>query len=222
VLSQTNGHKYMLITLEGIDGSGKSSVAAFLAEALKNQNISVMLTREFGGSPLGKYLRTILHDRPFELCDKAEFLLIAADRAQHIAQIVSPALAANTVVISDRMADSSLAYQGFGRGLDSETIRSINRWAMNGLEPDLTLYFRLDYATAYSRLEARNKQLTAFEKEKKLFFDRVITGYETIFAGRDKLAVIDAALPLHEVQQRAVQIVVDALAAHTAQKVSEF
>lgn len=201
----------MLISLEGIDGSGKSSIAAFLAKALTEKNIPVLLTREFGGSPLGKQLREILHDRPFAVCDKAEFLLIAADRAQHFAQIVQPALANNSIVISDRMADSSLAYQGFGRGLDIETIKYINAWAMNGIKPDLIFYFKLDYATAQSRIEARNKQLTAFEKEKKNFFERVIAGYETIFSNRDNIITIDATQPLCSIQNQVLEVVIQAI-----------
>ena len=115
--------KGTLITFEGIDGSGKSSAARALYDHLKDE-LPVVLTREPGGTELGRVLRTLLQNRTFDLDAKAEYLLFAADRAQHMKEIVLPALAQNKIVISDRMADSSYAYQGSGRGVDPDMINA--------------------------------------------------------------------------------------------------
>src|SRR5438067_1616217 len=108
----------MLITIEGIDGSGKSTLAKNLYQHLIANDVDALLTREPGATPLGKALRTILQEKNVAVCDQAEYLLFAADRAQHFKDTIIPALAKGTVVISDRMADSSLVYQGYGRGLN--------------------------------------------------------------------------------------------------------
>src|SRR3990172_1551765 len=120
----------LLITLEGIDGSGKSTLANAIVTALTTLGKHVVLTKEPGGTALRTELRAILQTQKNPVCDKAEFLLFAADRSQHFKELIVPALEQGQIVISDRMADSSLAYQGFGRGLDKEMISSINRWAM--------------------------------------------------------------------------------------------
>lgn len=189
-----------LITIEGIDGSGKSSAAQALYTTLL-AHYDVLLTKEPGATSLGKQLRALLQGRTFALYPKAEFLLFAADRAQHIEEIVLPALREGKIVISDRMADSSRAYQGFGRGLDDQWIRSINEWAMNGIQPDITIYLKIDYQTAFKRLALRQEAATVFEQEKAAFFDRVIMGFEKIFSERSNVITIDASLPQEEVQQ---------------------
>src|ERR1700730_16197149 len=130
-------NKGMLIVIEGIDGAGKSTLAKSLADILTTQGNTVLLTKEPGGSQLGKQLRTILQNQPIPITPIAEYLLFAADRAQHIEQVVKPALERGAIVISDRMGDSSLAYQGYGRGIDKNNIRTVNQWAMQGLTPDL-------------------------------------------------------------------------------------
>src|SRR3972149_5899470 len=124
----------MLITLEGIDGSGKSTLAKKMADTLHN----VVLTKEPGGSALGKKLREILQMQPVPITPIAEFLLFAADRAQHFDEVVIPALEQNKIVISDRMADSSLVYQGYGRGINMENIKLVNKWVMQDITPDIT------------------------------------------------------------------------------------
>ncbi len=172
-----------LITFEGIDGSGKSTAARALYDHLKD-DLPVLLTREPGATELGSVLRTLLQSRTFDLDPKAEFLLFAADRAQHMQEIVMPALLQNKIVISDRMADSSYAYQGYGRGVDPAMIHSVNSWALQHREPDLTVYLTIDYEEARKRLNARPEHATVFEKEREAFFKRVADGFEAAFAQR--------------------------------------
>ena len=196
-----------LITIEGIDGSGKSSVAQCLVKCLEERGHTVLLTKEPGGTELGGTLRTILHTQKDRVGDVAEFLLFAADRAQHFEQIIIPALAKGAIVISDRMADSSLAYQGYGRGLDREMIKKINAWAMQYQIPDRVLYLRLDPASAHERVRARHQTLTSFEREGVDFWQRVSSGYEEIFAESQNVITLDASLPLASVCTQACDAV---------------
>ena len=182
--------KSVLIALEGIDGCGKTTLGNTLYHYFQSR-IPTILTKEPGGSQLGKHIRTILQEKSFPVSAKAEYLLFAADRAQHMKEVIEPALTQKTIIISDRMADSSLAYQGYGRGLDLEMIRSINQWAMNGNTPDVVLYVRIDAQTAFERIIKRNEALTAFEQEKIDFFERVINGFETIFSKRQNVIILD-------------------------------
>jgi dTMP kinase len=173
----------LLITFEGIDGSGKTSAAHALYAYLKDKRPTV-LTREPGGSEYGKTLRTLLQGRTFALDPKAEFLLFASDRAQHMQEVVLPALEQGNIVISDRMGDSSYAYQGYGRGVHPAMIHEVNSWAMQGREPDLTLYVMISFAEAKRRLGVRNERATVFEQEQEAFFERVVQGFEAAFAQR--------------------------------------
>ncbi|MFH1461449.1 MAG: dTMP kinase [bacterium] len=183
--------KGLLITLEGIDGSGKTLLAKNLLRELKARNIDAILTKQPGGTPLGEKLRTILHEEKKHVNDMAEYLLFAADRAQHITQIIKPALKANNIVISDRMADSSLAYQGYGRSLDIKKINVINSWAMQNIEPDIIFYIEIDIKTAQERIFNRSDALTSFEKEKTEFWQKVITGYNEIFKNRKNVIYLN-------------------------------
>jgi len=201
----------LLITLEGIDGSGKSTLANALHNAITKKNIPVLLTREPGGSDLGKKLRTMLQDRSVSLCPKAEFLLFAADRAQHIHDVIIPNLQKGGLVISDRMADSSLVYQGFGRGLDLQFIEMVNIWAMNGIKPALTIYLKISPEQARERLASRSPQLTAFEKDVDGLRQRLVHGFETIFAQRDNVLTLDATLSVEELTAQAVNVILPLL-----------
>ncbi|MBN1549128.1 dTMP kinase [Candidatus Babeliales bacterium] len=195
--------KGTLIAIEGTDGSGKSTLARRLHELLAKHQFPTVLTKEFGGTPLGKKIREMLHQRTVPMSNKAEYLLIAADRAQHSAEVVMPSLEKNMLVISDRMGDSSLVYQGHARGLDMNMIRAVNFWAMNNKTPDLTLYVRLDLETAMDRVKTRNKRLTDFEKESTAFFERVINGYDSLYHERDDVIILDGILPPEELAQKA-------------------
>ncbi|HBL98522.1 TPA: dTMP kinase [Candidatus Dependentiae bacterium] len=171
-----------LIAVEGLDGVGKTTLCENLIKILEKEGFSTLKTRQPGGTPIGSKIREILHkstERPTYL---AEYLLLAADRAQHMETVILPALESGTLVISDRMGDSSLAYQGYGRGLDKDFINQVNKKAMQGHVPDLTIYVRLEPSEALKRLESRGTAATAIEQESQAFFKRVAHGFETLYA----------------------------------------
>ncbi|MCL5875006.1 MAG: dTMP kinase [Candidatus Dependentiae bacterium] len=202
-----------LIAIEGIDGSGKSTLAYNLAQALKQDAVPVLLTKQPGGSNLGKALRTILQEQV--VVPEAEFLLFAADRAQHIQEVVLPALKQGYVVISDRMADSSYAYQGAGRGLPLDIISTVNNWVMQGIKPDLTLYIKVTSDIARERIFLRKEKLTTFEHEQKLFFDRVIQGFDALYKDRADVVILDGTLDERELLEKAYLVVQRALKERT-------
>ncbi|MCK5633295.1 dTMP kinase, partial [bacterium] len=133
----------ILIAVEGIDGSGKSTLANKLRDSFQKEQFPTVLTYEPGDTKLGKQLRKTLEEKPVPVCGQAEFLLYAADRAQHFVDVVIPALTQKKIVISDRMSDSSLAYQGYGRNFDLSLITMINKWVMHDIKPDITLYIKI-------------------------------------------------------------------------------
>lgn len=194
----------LLIAIEGIDGSGKSTLAQRLFEHIVLTR-KALLTKEPGDSELGKKIRAIVQQQDVPVCPKAEYLLFAADRAQHFEEVVIPALLTGTIVLSDRMADSSLVYQGFARGLDINIIRTVNTWAMNNRTPDITLFVRVDPATARERLCARNETLTAFEREQEAFMQKVHDGFCSLYQNRNDVILIngehDEQTVLHDALQ---------------------
>ena len=200
-----------LITIEGIDGSGKSLLAQNLYKALLEKNLDVLLTQEPGGSKLGKKLRQILHEEKENVCDLSEFLLFASDRAQHFEQIIIPSLNEGKIIISDRMADSSLAYQGYGRNLNIQMIKGVNKWAMQDIEPNLIIYVKIDIQTALDRVFKRKETLTSFEKEKTDFWQKVLAGYEQIFKDRKNVVTIDGKMSPEQVLKEALEIVLSKL-----------
>lgn len=203
--------KGFLISIEGIDGSGKSTLARNLAHKLQEHGHDVLLTKEPGGSPLGQKLRDILHEQKDIVCDTAEYLLFAADRAQHFHSIIKPAIAQGKIVISDRLHDSSLAYQGYGRSLDLNMITSVNTWVMNGIAPDLTLHVKIDVATAVERIRQSRHLLTSFEQEKQDFWQRVSDGFDTIFASRQNVVQLNGTLDAEKLTDQAARVVFDNL-----------
>jgi dTMP kinase len=192
----------MFITLEGPDGSGKTTQARFLAEWLREQGYEVILTREPGGTDIGDQIRTVLHDPHNTAMDaRTEILLFSASRAQHVAQRIRPALAAGQIVVSDRYADSTLAYQGHGRGLDLETLRTITAFATGGLTPDLTLYLDIAPGEGLHRRQAGGDEWTRLDAETPEFHQRVRAGYmELVKQEPKRWVVIDAARSVEEVQ----------------------
>jgi len=180
-----------LIAIEGIDGSGKSTLARNLYNNLIKQKIPVVLTKEPGATPLGAQLRTLLHKKPWPICPKSEYLLFATDRAQHMVDIIKPALEKNAVVISDRMGDSSVVYQGYARGLDIEMIKQINRWAMNNIGPNLVFYVKLSAQQAVDRIKQRNEALTSFEKESEAFIQALVDGFDRLFNNQPHIVHLD-------------------------------
>lgn len=187
-------HNGLLISIEGIDGSGKSSLGKALQKKYSDLGYYTILTKEPGGTDLGKKIRKILLQKQEVVHAKAEFLLFASDRAQHFSQVIIPSLHDGAIVISDRMADSSLVYQGYGRGLDISTVDFINRWAMNERTPDIVLYLKLSTDEAYARIAHRNEPLTSFEKE-KAFIETLEHGFEEIFVHRPEVVTLDATQP---------------------------
>lgn len=181
-----------LVSLEGIDGAGKTTLAKALCNELMERGYQVVLTKEPGSTAIGKSIRALVQDPLTAKAPETEFLLFAADRAQHIQEVVRPALEAGKIVIADRMADSSLAYQGYGRGLDKTMIQSINAWVMHDIKPDLILYVKIDPITAQERIALRQEKKAYFEQETQQFFERVIAGFETIFRQKSSVRVLDA------------------------------
>lgn len=171
------------ITFEGPEGSGKSTQVRRLARRLEQAGHGVLLTREPGGTPTGEAIRGLLqHDHAGEpICPTAELLLFEASRAQLIGRVVQPALAGGTWVVCDRFADSTAAYQGYGRGFDLTTIVEMNRVAVQGCDPDLTILLDLDVQAGLQRMARRNEQTRAatdrFEREALAFHERVRGGY---------------------------------------------
>ena len=198
---QQNG---IYIAIEGIDGSGKSSLLKNLALKLKERNLKVHCTKEPGGSELGKNIRTILQEKPVAVSSKSEFLLFASDRAQHIEEVVKPYLSQNYIILSDRCADSSVVYQGYGRGLDIPMFQMINQWATGNLFPQLTLYVSIDLATAQQRILKRNEAITSFEKEKESFFNNLIKGYQSLYKDRKDVVILDGCKSPDELIQEAL------------------
>ncbi len=194
----------MLISVEGIDGSGKSTLVRRLAKNLEAQGCSGVATKGPGGSTWGRRLREITQHQ--SVASRAEYLLFAADRAQHMQEIIKPALKSGAIVISDRMADSSLAYQGYGRGEDLAMINTINTWAMQERKPNLTLYIKIEPEEGIKRLQNRTR-LTVFEKEQIGFMQRVLAGFEEIFRNRDNVITLDGTLPPKELAESATQAV---------------
>jgi len=181
----------VLIALEGADGSGKSTLATHLAQQFTELEVPVVLTREPGQTRLGIKLRKLVQEHSVPICPKAEYLLFATDRAQHFEELVVPSLQNNKFVISDRLCDSSLVYQGFARGLDIDMIRTINTWTMQGYTPDVTVYVRVSPETAFARVRKRGGVLSSFEREKEGFARTVIEGFEQLVAPRDGVLVVD-------------------------------
>lgn len=181
----------ILISVEGIDGSGKSTLANKLRDKLQQNNLDVILTYEPGDSALGKHLRKMLQERDFDMCGKSEFFLFASDRAQHFESVIIPNLKKNKIIISDRMGDSSVAYQGYGRGENIDMIKTINTWATQDIKPDITLYIKVSLELALQRLKKRKSKPTAFEKEKEKFTKKLIKGFEEIFQDRKDVITLD-------------------------------
>jgi dTMP kinase len=203
-----------LITIEGIDGSGKTTLAAGLHAALAARVGEVELLREPGGVVASERVRELVKDPSVVLSDRAEALLYAAARAQLVAERLIPLLEQGTWVVLDRFVDSSLAYQGAGRALGIEAVRAINLFATGGLEADRTLLLRIEPAAARARAVARGEALDRLELEDEEFFVRIATGYDALARAEPKrLRVLDASLPAAAVLSAALAAVGDLVAA---------
>ncbi|MCM3780021.1 dTMP kinase [Microbacterium hydrocarbonoxydans] len=182
------------ITLEGGDGSGKTTQANLLAEWLTGTGRAVVRTREPGGSEVGQLIRDIVLHHRGDIAPRAEALLYAADRAHHVSTVVRPALARGEIVLQDRYLDSSVAYQGAGRVLDATEIRDLSLWAAEGALPDLTILLDLDPDAARRRLDSADKPFDRLEAEKGEFHRRVRDAFLALASDEpDRFLVLDAA-----------------------------
>ena len=196
MIKRKNNAKF--ITLEGIDGAGKSTHLNWLAERLRSQGKDVLVTREPGGTPLGESLREMLLHQAMHL--ETEALLMFAARREHLDKVIVPALREGTWVISDRFTDASFAYQGGGRGLDEAKLKTLEQWVQQGLQPDLTLLFDVSLEVSRQRLSS-NASLDRFEQEKQDFFQRVRDAYLKRAAQfPERIRVIDSGRTLYEIQ----------------------
>ena len=192
----------LFITLEGPEGAGKSTNREYLAARLREQGIDVLLTREPGGTPLAERVRELLlapSDEP--MAKDTELLLVFAARAQHLAQVIVPALERGAVVLCDRFTDATYAYQGGGRGLDVARIAQLETFVQGALRPDLTLVFDLPVEVGLSRAAARGR-LDRFEQEGRSFFEAVRATYlQRAEAAPARYRILDAAQSLEAVQR---------------------
>ena len=189
----------LFITFEGGEGSGKSSQVASLSKKLKTTS-SVILTREPGGTTLSEHIRTILKWTDAYISPETELLLFNASRAQLLNEIIKPSLTSGKVVICDRYTDSTIAYQGFGRGLDLEIVKSTNNIAAQGLKPNLTILMDISPEEGFLRIQGRAKD--RFEKEDSAFHQRVREGYLKLAAEEpERWLVIDASLSKERIKQ---------------------
>lgn len=200
----------MFITFEGIEGSGKTTQQKRVAEELRARGRTVVVTKEPGGTPLADRIRAMLLDSTSVIDPIAEVFLFAASRRQHTTEVIEPALARGEVVLCDRYADSTLAYQGFGRLIDLDRLRMVNEWATDSLRPHLTLLFDLPEETGLRRAVSRNSSAAAdegrFEAEDLRFHRRVREGYLSLAVAEPRrFATVDADGTIDDVFARTLE-----------------
>ena len=204
--------KGFLVSLEGPEGAGKTSVLEALIPILEDRGIEVLSTREPGGVLIGEKIREVILDPSHTQMDpKTELLLYIASRRQHLVEKVLPALATGKLVIMDRFIDSSVAYQGFGRGLDKEAIDWLNEFATDGLKPDLTLYFDIEVEEGLARIAANSdREINRLDMEGLDLHRKVRQGYLSLLEKEaDRIVKIDASLPLDQVIANTQQLLFD-------------
>ena len=206
-----------LITFEGIEGSGKTTQIKLVAEYLLEKNVPLLVTQEPSGTDIGRKIGGILfNSEHYYMCAETEMFLFCAARAQHVREVIMPALKQNKVVLCDRFSDATYAYQGFGRGLDHDFIKLINDYSSMHLKPDLTLLFNLPVEIGLQRANARNNQLEKpsstdrFERENMDFHRRISEGYLNILKNEpDRFRLIDAACDIDAIQKEVRRHIID-------------
>ena len=189
------------ITLEGVDGAGKSSHVQWIADALRERGHDVVQTREPGGTSLGESLRALLLNEPMAI--ETETLLMFAARREHIVKVILPALEAGRWVVSDRFTDATFAYQGGGRGLPAQHIAALEAWIHQGLQPDLTLVFDVPVEVAQRRLREATSDPDRFERLDEGFFSRVREAYlERARAYPGRIRIVDSSRVFGEVREQ--------------------
>lgn len=190
----------LFLTLEGVDGCGKSTQLCFLTEYLKQKGLDVLLTREPGGCAISEQVREILLSPENKaMSAETEMLLYAAARTQHIAEKILPALEAGKVVLCDRYLDSSIAYQGYGRELGEARVRQINWYAIERCMPDATFLFLLEVERSFERIRQGRESKDRLEQESRGFFERVDFGFHALAQKEKRIRVIDAARSVEQV-----------------------
>jgi dTMP kinase len=185
-----------LITIEGLDGAGKTTVATALAGRLTERGVDIRVLREPGGVPAAERIRALVKDPAARIGARAEALLYAAARAQLVDEAIEPLLSAGTWVLLDRFVDSSLAYQGGGRELGVEPVRSVNEFATGGLRPDRTLLLAIDASVGRARTRERGEPVDRLEREHDQFFERIASAYaELAAADPERIRTIDGTAP---------------------------
>ena len=200
--------KNRFITIEGCEGSGKTSIIKLICEEFKKRGIDFLSTREPGGSKISEQIRNvILNVNNTKMDYMTEALLYAASRRQHLEEIVKPALNEGKVVICDRYLDSSLAYQGYARGLGIEEVYNINMYATSGFLPDLTIYIDIPVEVGLGRIKENNRDVNRLDLEKVAFHNKVREGYLKIASMYpDRIKVIDGNATLEEVFERVKEV----------------
>lgn len=198
--------KGYFITVEGIEGAGKSTAMQYCQQLLESENIPLVVTREPGGTPVAEEIRQLLlHYHQENICDDTELLLMFAARAQHIAKLIRPSLEAGKWVLCDRFTDASFAYQGGGRGIPVERLQIIEEWVQRDLQPDLTLLLDLPVEQGMARIQKRSTK-DRIEKEQNEFFQRVRDMYlQRAEQNQDRYRIIDASRNIQQVQAQIEQ-----------------
>ena len=204
--------KGLFITLEGIEGAGKSTVVDFIEDFLTKEGHDVIKTREPGGTVIGEQIREILlKNENYTLTYDTELLLVFSARAQHIQEVILPALSLGKIILCDRFTDASYAYQGGGRGIDASRINLLEKWVQGDLRPNLTLLFDLDVSIGMQRTKKRS-DADRFEQEEINFFEKIRNTYlERAKNEPQRFRIINSALSLENVKEQIVSILKDFL-----------
>jgi len=212
--SQIVKQRGLFITFEGVEGSGKTTQAKMLARWLRSQGRTVLLTREPGGPYISERIRSILLDaRHHEMHDLTELLLLEASRSQHVHQVIAPALKSGAIVICDRFADSSTVYQGYGRRMDLDMVRQLNRIATGGCRPALTMVIDVPVDVGFSRAAKRKRSFDRMESQQKAFHQRVRNGFKMVAKSEPaRVKLLDGRFPPDVIQAAVRQLVASRLA----------
>lgn len=195
------------ISIEGVEGAGKSTQISFIAQYLTQQGKNVVISREPGGTELGEKIRDLLlNPDQIAMAIDTELLLMFAARAEHIHQVIKPALARGDWLLCDRFSDATYAYQGGGRGVSHQRIQILADWTLQGLLPDLTLLFDLPVEIGLQRVEKRQAAVDRFEQEKVDFFEKIRESYlHAAMSEPDRIKIVDSALSIDDVQHQLVR-----------------
>ena len=197
----------LFISLEGIDGSGKSTITALVKDHFEALNQPIIVTREPGGNVIAEKIRDIILDKDnHTMDDRTEALLYAASRRQHLIEKILPALDEGKLVVCDRFVDSSIAYQGYGREIGAQAVKDINAFAIEGHMPTLTIFLDVDLEVGLSRVDTRG-EMDRLETSGRDFFERVYNGYQEIMVDNERVVKVDANRELEAVVKDVIQII---------------